>query len=508
MQWQVGQRLAPVTLEQVVEQRPVLALGSAEIERIGAGRRVVESIIQRGEVVYGVNTGFGALSDYRVNDHELDQLQLNLVRSHAMGFGDPLDDREASALLLLRLNVLVQGYSGARVDVAEQLIRLWNSGVYPRVPARGSVGASGDLAPLAHLALVLIGEGDACIRNGAWQPSSVILSQLGISPLKLAAKEGLALLNGTQAIGAVGGLALAQALRLTESVIRIGAMTLEGLLGTPVAFDARIHDSRGQEGQIRVARYLRNELEGSALRESHRVGDPRVQDAYSLRCMPQVIGAALEHIENAARTFEIESVAATDNPLVFAETEDVLSGGNFHGAPLALALNAAAIALVTMMSLSERRIDRLVTPSMSEGMPPFLAQHPGIESGLMILHVSAVAALNEARSLAHPAAVDNTPTSAGKEDHVSMGMTAAHHFKQIVELASIVFAAEAIAACRALDARRPLKSSQNVEATHAWVRDLVPDDGSDQSLSAGLCLLADRLKGSGGLVPKITIKDV
>lgn len=487
-----GHSLGVEVLESVAHQRVVARLDQAAAERMRAARALVERIVSDGETVYGVNTGFGKLADVRIDSHDLRTLQLNLVRSHACGLGDPLEAGEVRCMLLLRANVLAKGFSGARVEVAESLLAMLEADVLPLVPSLGSVGASGDLAPLAHLALGLIGEGDAHFA-GERMSAVAALERAGIAPVTLEVKEGLALLNGTQAMVAVGGLALARALRLVDLADVVGAMTLEALLGTPAAFDARIHEARPHPGQIRSAARLRALLEGSQIRESHRENDPRVQDAYSLRCMPQVHGAAWDGLEFARRIVEIETGAATDNPLVFAETGEVLSGGNFHGAPLALAFDSAAISMTDLMSISERRIDRLVNPDLNEGLPPFLTSEAGLASGMMIPHVAAAALLSEAKVLAHPASVDSVPTSGGKEDHVSMGMTAALKFKRVVWLASRVLAIEAIAAAEGLEFRRPLRAGKGVEEAYGVVRGLIAPLRTDRPLAGDIEALAERL---------------
>jgi histidine ammonia-lyase len=385
-------------------------------------------------------------------------------------------------MMLLRANVLVLGFSGIRLEAIERLCQLLNHGVCPVIPEKGSVGASGDLAPLAHLALTVIGEGEA-FYNDLRMPSLEALRKAGLEPIVLEAKEGLALLNGTQAMHAVGGLALQRAKRLARVADIAGAMTLEGLKGTPTAFDARIHDVRPHSGQRVVAKNLCDLLRGSEIRQSHLEGDPRVQDAYSLRCMPQVHGAVRDALAHCEQILEIESGSATDNPLVFAETGEVLSGGNFHGAPLALAFDYAAIAMTDLMSISERRIDRLVNPDLNEGLPPFLAPHAGTHSGFMILHVAAVSLLSEAKILAHPASVDNLPTSGGKEDHVSMGMTAALKLRTIVENAERLLAIELLTGATALDFRRPLRGGVGVEGAHSRLRGLSAAVQEDRSMS-------------------------
>src|SRR5882762_7124796 len=437
-----------LTLEQiaaVANGREQVALAADARSRMEQSRRVVEKIVEENRAVYGINTGFGKLSDVRIEVGQLRELQLNLVRSHSCGLGNPLSEAESRAMLLLRANVLACGLSGARPVIAETLVAMLERGVTPVIPEKGSVGASGDLAPLAHLALAAIGEGEAFYK-GERLASFEALKRAEIEPLQLEVKEGLALLNGTQAMGAVGALALYRAARLTRLADVAGAMALEALRGTPVAFDERIHAVRAHPHQIEVAAHLRELLRDSEIRKSHLENDPRVQDAYSLRCMPQVHGAVRGALAHAREIVETETGSATDNPLVFAETGEVLSGGNFHGAPLALAFDYAAIAMTDLMTISERRIDRLVNPDKSEGLPPFLAQRPGLQSGYMIAHVAAVALLNEAKILAHPASIDNLPTSGGKEDHVSMGMTAALKLRTIVENAEHLLAIELLTA--------------------------------------------------------------
>ncbi len=488
-----GQRLSLSEIAQVALSHGPIGVDPSAHPRIEASRKVIEEIVGRSGVVYGVSTGFGKLAEVQIAAGELRQLQLNLVRSHACGIGRALSIPEVRAMILLRANVLALGLSGIRLEVIELLCGLLNREVYPVIPEKGSVGASGDLAPLAHLALTLVGEGEV-FYGGARQPSREALDRTGLCPAVLEAKEGLALLNGTQAMHAVGGLALLRAKRLTRIADIAGAMSLEALKGTPTAFDSRIHDARPHPGQQAVAEHLRHLLRESEIRQSHLDGDPRVQDAYSLRCMPQVHGAirgALAHCENV---FEIESASATDNPLVFAETGDVLSGGNFHGAPLALALDYAAIALTDLMSISERRTDRLVNPDLNEGLPPFLAAQAGTHSGFMILHVAAVALLNEAKVLSHPASVDNLPTSGGKEDHVSMGMTGALKLRTIVENAEHLMAIELLAGAEALEFRRPLKGGVGVEQAYEQVRSISPAVDEDRSLSLDIERVATAIR--------------
>ncbi|MCW5936787.1 MAG: histidine ammonia-lyase [Fimbriimonadaceae bacterium] len=466
-------------------------------ERMQRSRALVEGIVGKGDPCYGVNTGFGKLSDVRVPDDQLKQLQVNLVRSHACGVGEPLSPEETRAMILLRANVLALGFSGARPLVAEKLLALLRADVLPVVPSRGSVGASGDLAPLAHLALGLIGEGECCLR-GSRMPAPEALAAAGLTPLELEAKEGLALLNGTQAMGAVGGLALHRAWRVARAADVACSMTLEALLGTPAAFDPRIHEGRRAPGQIEVAAHLRHLLRESEIRESHRTGDPRVQDAYSLRCAPQVHGACRDALRFATTVVERETAAATDNPLVFTDDNpEVVSGGNFHGAPLAHAFDFAAIAITDLASITERRVERLVNPDLSEGLPPFLSKDAGTSSGMMIPQVVMVALLNEAKTLAHPASIDNLPTSAGKEDHVSMGMGAALKLKRIVELCELMVAIELMCAAVGLDHRRPLKPGIGADQAFERVRAIVPPLEADRSTTADIEGLAALVRRGG-----------
>jgi histidine ammonia-lyase len=459
------------------------------IGRVAMSRRVIEEILEAGQTVYGVNTGFGKLADVRIPPELLAQLQTNLVRSHACGLGQPLSDAESRAMLLLRANVLAKGFSGIRPDLLQLLVVMLNAGVHPVIPAKGSVGASGDLAPLAHLALVVLGEGEAFFQ-GRRMPGAEALSSAGLRPLPLAAKEGLALLNGTQAMTAVGALTVSEASRLVRIADLAGAMSLEALMGTPAAFDSRIHAARPHAGQIASAANLSELLQDSPIRESHRshAVDPRVQDAYCLRCMPQVHGAVRGVLDHVTAILETESGSATDNPLVFpaesagseARGPEILSGGNFHGAPLSYAFDYAAIALTDLASISERRIDRLINPDINEGLPAFLCSDAGLSSGYMIAHVTAAALLNECKVLAHPSSTDSVPTSGGKEDHVSMGMTGALKLRQITENLRSILAIEMLCAAQGLDFRLPLQPGPAVANAHATVRSLVPHLDEDR----------------------------
>ncbi|MDQ2868223.1 MAG: histidine ammonia-lyase [Verrucomicrobiota bacterium] len=488
-----GQPISLAQLHAVAHGNERVGIPAETRARVEQSRAVVQKILERGDAVYGVSTGFGKFSDVRIAPTQLRELQLNLVRSHCCGVGEPLSLAETRAIMLLRANVLALGCSGMRLAIIEALCEMLNRGVHPVIPAKGSVGASGDLAPLAHLALALIGEGE-CFYQGERLPSADALTRAGLQPIVLEAKDGLALLNGTQAMHAVGGLALYRAKRLAHVADVAGAMTLEGLMGTPRAFDARIHAARPHRGQVAVAQHLRELLADSEIRESHLQNDPRVQDAYSLRCMPQVHGAVRDVFAHVEAILSVESASATDNPLVFADDGDVISGGNFHGAPLAMAFDYAAIALTDLMSISERRVESVVNPDLSYGLPAFLARTPGLQSGMMIAQVAAAALLNEAKVLAHPASVDSVPTSAGKEDHVSMGMTAALKFRSIVEIAESLLAIELLAAAEAVEHRRPLRSSECIERAHAVVRKYAAPLTADRVLSGDIAQIASAIR--------------
>ncbi len=488
-----GQKLSLQQIASVAAGREQVKLSAAARARCDASRRVVEKIVAENRTVYGVNTGFGKLSDVRIEPHQLRDLQVNLVRSHACGLGAALSESEARAMLLLRANVLACGYSGARALLIDMLLAMLQQGVTPVIPEKGSVGASGDLAPLAHLALVVIGEGEA-FYEGKRMSGSEALQAAGLEPVSLEVKEGLALLNGTQAMAAVGGLALNRAERLVRVADAAGAMSLEALRGTPVAFDERIQQARPHPGQVAVAANLRELMSDSEIRTSHLENDPRVQDAYSLRCMPQVHGAVRGALNHVREIVETETGSATDNPLVFADTGEVLSGGNFHGAPLAMAFDYAAIAITDLMSISERRVDRLVNPDLNEDLPPFLTSTAGTSSGFMMLQVSAAALLAESRVLAHPASVDNVPTDGGKEVHVSMGMTAATKLRSLVENAELVTAIELVTAAEGLEYRKPLKAGRGVQRAYEIVRAQVARLENDRSMASDIQRIAAAIR--------------
>jgi len=411
-----------------------------------------------------------------------------------------LPEHVVRAMMLQRANVLAKGFSGCRPVVIETLVEMMNRRVHPVIPSRGSVGASGDLAPLAHQAIVTIGEGEA-IYQGNRMPGGEAMAAAGIAPLILEAKEGLALLNGTQAMTAVGGLALLAADKLADAADIAGAMSLEALTGTPVAFDHKIHSARPHEGQIKTAARLRKLIEGSQIRESHRDHsvDPRVQDAYALRCMPQVHGAVRDSLAHTRKTLEIEINSATDNPLIFPDTGEVLSGGNFHGEPIALALDYAAVAVADLGTISERRVERLVNPDLS-GLPAFLTPHPGTNSGMMIAQVVAVSLIAENNVLAHPASVTNLPTSANKEDHVSMGMTSALKFAQIVKNVEIILAIELMCAAQGLEFLKPLKPGPRLSEAYSLIREVVPPLAQDAPLSGLIESLAPVVRELGAAI--------
>jgi len=483
-----GQPLTLAEVEAVALTALPVTIAPAALERVAASRQLIESILAEGETVYGVNTGFGKLADVRIPTGSLAQLQTNLVRSHAGGVGQPLSEAEARAMLLLRANVLAKGFSGCRPALVERLVALLNRGVHPVIPEKGSVGASGDLAPLAHLALVVIGEGEAFYR-GERMAGAEALRRAGLEPMALEAKEGLALLNGTQAMTAVGGLAVARARRVAQLADLAGAMSLEALMGTPAAFDERIQQARPHAGQIAVGAHLVELLAGSEIRESHRKRDPRVQDAYCLRCMPQVHGAVRGVLAHVAGVLEVETGSATDNPLVFPDGSSksqsggaVLSGGNFHGAPLAYAFDYAAIALTDLAGMTERRIDRLLNPDINEGLPAFLSSDAGLSSGFMMAQIVAAALINECQVLSHPSSTGSIPTSGGKEDHVSMGMTGALKLRQIVEHAERIVGIELMCAAQGLEFRKPLRPSGQIERAHDAVRAVVPPLEQDRVL--------------------------
>jgi histidine ammonia-lyase len=482
-----GASLTIADVVAVARQGAKVSLDADACERMQRVRHVVDDLVASGAVVYGVTTGFGKLADVAIPRERLDELQTNLVRSHAIGIGPELAEDEARAVMLLRANVLAKGLSGPRPLLVERVLALLNERLYPPIPEQGSVGASGDLAPLAHVALALIGEGEL-LHNGSRAAAADLMRARSIEPVSLGPKEGLALLNGTQAHTGLGALLVSDAKTLWQTAHVAGAATLDALKGTPAAFDERIHSARGQVGQQRSAALLRELMAGSAIRESHRTHDPRVQDAYALRCMPQVFGPAYDAIEFATGVIARELNAATDNPLVF-EDGAILSGGNFHGQAVAMVLDFLAIVLTNLATMSERRVDRLLNPDINEGLPPFLAREAGVNSGLMMLQVNAAALASECKVLSHPASVDTIPTDGGKEDVVPMAMGGAIKLRRVVHNVKHVLAIELLCAMQALEFRRPLRSSQRIEEAYTRVRAHVAKLDRDRVLGAELAAL-------------------
>jgi histidine ammonia-lyase len=483
-----GSSLTVEQLLSIADRAEPVALSADARDRVQASRAVVVRRAQSAEPAYGINTGFGSFADVKIAPGELETLQLNLLRSHAAGLGDPLPVRAVRATMALRANVLAKGFSGISIETLDALIALLNAGVHPYVPSRGSVGASGDLAPLAHLALVLIGEGDVLteeegvqtlslrsprsLRSFSCIPGAEALERAGLKPIKLGPKEGLALINGTQPSTAVLALALADAEQLTRTADIAAALSIDALRGSIHPFEARIHEARAFAGQQTSAANIERLMRGSGINKSHEHCG-KVQDAYSLRCAPQVHGAAREALRFVRETVLVEANSATDNPMVFADSGDIVSCGNFHGAPIAIAADLLAAAIVPLATISERRTDRLVDPTLS-GLPAFLTRGGGLKSGLMMAQVTAAAVASELKSLAHPAGVDTIPTSANKEDHVSMSMTAALKADRAVGRAREVLAIEILCACQAIDLLAPLTTSPLLENVHAIVRSRVP----------------------------------
>lgn len=497
----IGRAIGLEEMEAVVHRREKVTLDPEALDRIRSGRAVVEGRLRDGLPHYGINTGFGALAEVPVPFEDLAQLQWNLVRSHAAGVREPLDQDTVRAAMLLRAQVLATGLAGVRPEVVLLLVEMLNRGVHPVVPSRGSVGASGDLAPLAHMALVMVGEGRAWVDGREW-PGADALARAGLAPLELKPKEGLALVNGTQVLTAVGAVALWEALHLVQVADVIGAMTLEAALGTPDAFDPRILQARPHPGQVASGRWLQALLRESEIRESHRSSPHRVQDPYSLRCMPQVHGAVRDALEFVHRVVVTEMNSATDNPLVFPDGA-ILSGGNFHGEPVALALDFLAIAAAELGSISERRMEHLLNPALSEGLTPFLASHSGLCSGYMMAQVSAASLVSENKVLAHPASVDSIPSSANREDHVSMGMTSALKARQVVDNVRWVLALEALCAAVGIDQRAPRRPGRGVQAAHRVIREAVPPLDGDRPVGPDADRIQRLLRPGGGLLESV-----
>lgn len=473
-----GRSLTIEDVADVARRGPKVRLAEAARARVQAARRLVEDKAASGAAVYGVNTGFGYLARTRIAASDLAQLQVNLIRSHAVGVGEPLALDLTRALMLLRANVMATGNSGVRLETLQLLLDMLAADILPVVPAKGSVGASGDLAPLAHIALAMIGEGEVFV-DGARRPSGAALAEAGLTPLSLEAKEGLCLINGTQAMGALGCLALLRAEALCKVADIAGAASLEGAKGTAVAFDPRIHAARPHPGQLASAKALRALLAGSEIAEDH-AGCDKVQDAYSFRCMPQVHGATRDALAYARGVLSVEINSATDNPLVFAEDGEMLSGGNFHGQPLALALDFVAIATSELANISDRRVEQLIDPALS-GLPAFLSPNAGLNSGFMIAQVTAASLVNENKVLVHPASADSIPTSANREDHVSMGMTSARKALEVISNTEICLGIELLCGMQAIDLIG-LGAGRGVAAAHRAVRARIPFMDQDRVL--------------------------
>jgi histidine ammonia-lyase len=486
-----------LTLQQllaIADDRARVDLAPEARRRVQASRDVVDRRARGDEPAYGINTGFGSFAEVKIAPDALETLQLNLLRSHAAGVGAPLPVRAVRATMALRANVLAKGFSGISLGTLDALIALLNAGVHPRVPSRGSVGASGDLAPLAHLALVLIGDGealdeDAVTESRRWLPGADALRRANLSPITLGAKEGLALINGTQPSTAVLALALAGAETLTRAADIAAALSIDALRGSIHPFEPRIHEARPFHGQIASASNIETLMRGSGINKSHEHCG-KVQDAYSLRCAAQVHGAVREALRFVRETVLVEANSATDNPMVFADSGDIVSGGNFHGAPIAIAADLLALAIVPLATISERRTDRLVDPVLS-GLPAFLTREGGVNSGLMMAQVTAAAVASELKSLAHPAGVDTIPTSANKEDHVSMSMTAALKAERAVRHAREVVAIELLCASQAIDLLAPLVTSPTLARVHAFLRSRVPTLAGDRAPAPDIAAIAE-----------------
>jgi histidine ammonia-lyase len=472
--------LEPVTVD----------VGSEACRRIAESNELIDDVVAHGDQVYGVNTGFGQLATVRVSDDELAHLQENLVRSHAVGVGDDLDDDVVRLIMLMKVIALAEGFSGVRLELVERLCDLINHNIYPRIPSRGSVGASGDLAPLAHMAGALIGFGEVHV-NGNLVPAQVALREAGIEPIRLAPKEGLALLNGTQVSTALALAAVFRTENILSAALMAGAMSSDAIKGSDTPFDRRIQRVRGHGGQIAVAGVLRELMQGSDIRASH-VECDRVQDPYSVRCQPQVVGACLDVLRHVCSVLETEANAVTDNPLVFTDSRQVLSGGNFHAEPVALAADYLALAIAEIGALSERRVALLIDTHLS-GLPAFLVKDSGLNSGFMMAQVTAAALASENKSHAHPASVDSIPTSANQEDHVSMATFAARRLHTMLDNVANIVAIELLAAAQGIDFHHPQKSSAAIEEVIAALRELSPAYEEDRSLSSDIMRVAAKI---------------
>ncbi|WP_353682091.1 histidine ammonia-lyase [Tepidanaerobacter sp. EBM-49] len=487
-----GESLRLEDIIKVAVEKESIELSSISKEKVEVSREYVNKIIENNEVVYGVTTGFGKFCNVNISSQDTRDLQVNLIRSHSAGVGEYLSEDAVRAMMLLRANALAKGYSGIRYSTLQTLIDMLNKGVIPRVPSQGSLGASGDLVPLAHMVLVMIGEGEA-LYKGRVMPGKEAMQLAGIMPVTLEAKEGLALINGTQAMTAIGSLALAEAINLSRIADISAALTFEALNGVIDAFDENVNLVRPHKGQIECARNMRKLLEGSQF-VTHQ-GNPKVQDAYTLRCIPQVHGAVRDALEHIKEIVEIEMNSATDNPLIFPESDVVISGGNFHGEPIAINMDYMGIAVSELASIAERRIERLVNPSLNEGLPAFLVDNGGLNSGLMIAQYTAASLVSENKTLATPASVDSIPSSANQEDHVSMGTIAARKARRIVENTRNVLAIELLCAAQAIDLRlkenKGKEMGKGTKEAYRLIREKVKYIDKDRGLSEDIKNLAD-----------------
>jgi histidine ammonia-lyase len=499
-----GKSLTPDDVVRIARTDESVALSDSCLPAINASRAFVLELLNKKLPVYGITTGVGELSNHYIPPEQAEQLQENLIRSHAANVGEPLEKEVVRATILLRANALAKGYSGVRVELILMLLDLLNHDIYPYIPAQGSVGASGDLSPLAHLALILTGQGE-CLEDGKRVPAETVLKKHGLRPLKLQPKDGLALINGTQVMAAIGCLLIEDAEVLLKHAQIAGAMSLEALKGTARAFDARIHAARPHAGQIRIAANMLKLVDRSAIIASH-VHCEKVQDAYTLRCIPQVYGAVWDTVQYARSVLKTEINAATDNPLIFAKEKDVISGGNFHGEPLAFVLDFLGIALSEIANISERTVDRLVNPHVS-GLPPFLAEGNGLNSGYMIAQYTAAALVSENKVLAHPASVDSIPTSAGQEDHVSMGSISARHAQLILRNVLQVLAIEMLAAAQGIDFQQPLKPGKGTAAAHAQIRKRIPHWKEDRVMYPDIEHMANMIR-SGEILNAVEAKGI
>lgn len=488
-----GNSLTSDDVVRVARSRESVALSKKALPGILASLEYVRELLREKRIVYGITTGVGELSNQYIPPEKAEQLQENLIRSHAANVGEPLEKEVVRGMILLRANALAKGYSGVRVELIQMLLDLLNHDIYPYIPSQGSVGASGDLSPLAHLALILTGQGE-CLEDGKRVPALTVLKKHGLNPLKLQPKEGLALINGTQVMAAIGCLLIEDAEALLKHAQIAGAMSLEALKGTARAFDARIHAARPHAGQMKIAANMLKLVEQSAIIASHQNCD-KVQDAYTLRCIPQVYGAVLDTIEYARSVLETEINSATDNPLIFAKEKDVISGGNFHGEPLAFVLDFLGIALSEIANISERTVDRLVNPHVS-GLPPFLAEGKGLNSGYMIAQYTAAALVSENKVLAHPASVDSIPTSAGQEDHVSMGSISAKHARMILKNVIQVLAIEMLAAAQGIDFQLPLEPGKGTATAHKLIRRKIPHWQEDRVMYPDIEQMAEMIRSA------------